>query len=277
MTNRPGENYSYTNNFPYDPSVGNTPIPGALLWSALSLIVLLAGIAIVLLMFGKFDYLGWISTRQHVHPHLLPGQASAGQLALVKFFVVMALLFLMQTLVGGAVAHYRADPGSFYGFQLEGLFPSNLMRTWHLQTAVFWIATAYVAAALFLGRSLRKDEPGWFAGWVHLLFGAFIVVIGGSLLGEWAGISQMLGQWWFWLGNQRWEYLELGRLWQYLLIVGLLVWFAILVKLVQPHILSEPSTKLLVSLFLLASLAIPVFYIPALFFGAKTNFTVVDT
>ncbi|MGZ8952653.1 MAG: nitric-oxide reductase large subunit [Methylobacter sp.] len=277
VANRPGENYSYTNNFPYDPSVGNTPIPGALVWSALSLIVLLAGIAIVLLMFGKFDYLGWISTGQHVHPHLLLGQTSPGQLALVKFFVVMALLFLAQALVGGAVAHYRADPGSFYGFQLERIFPSNLMRTWHLQTAVFWIATAYVAAALFLGRSLRNDEPRWFVGWVHLLFGAFVVVIGGSLLGEWAGISQMLGQWWFWLGNQGWEYLELGRLWQCLLIVGLLVWFAILLKLVQPDTLSEPSTKPLVRLFLLASLAIPLFYIPALFFGAKTNFTVVDT
>ncbi|WNB77450.1 nitric-oxide reductase large subunit [Methylomonas koyamae] len=277
VANRPGENYSYTNNFPYDPSVGNTPVPGALLWSALSLIVLLAGIGIVLLMFGKFDYLGWISTGQHVHPHLLPGQASAGQLALVKFFVVVALLFLAQTLVGGATAHYRADPGSFYGLELEKLFPSNLMRTWHLQTAVFWIATAFIAAALFLGRSLRNDEPRWFEGWVHLLFGAFAVVIGGSLLGEWAGISQILGRWWFWLGNQGWEYLELGRLWQYLLIVGLLVWFTLLFKLLRPDTLNDSDAKPLVRAFLLASLAIPLFYIPALFFGAKTNFTVVDT
>ena len=277
VANRPGENYSYTNNFPYDPSVGNMPVPGALLWSALSLIVLLAGIGSVLLMFGKFDYLGWISTGHHVHPHLLPGQASAGQLALVKFFVVVALLFLAQSLVGGATAHYRADPGSFYGLELEKLFPSNLMRTWHLQTAVFWIATAFVAAALFLGRSLRNDEPRWFAGWIHLLFGAFAVVIGGSLLGEWAGISQILGQWWFWLGNQGWEYLELGRLWQYLLIAGLLVWFTLLFKLLQPDALNDSEAKPLVRAFLLASLAIPLFYIPALFFGAKTNFTVVDT
>jgi len=277
VTNRPDENYSYTNNFPYDPSVGNTPVPGALLWSALSLIVLLAGIGIVLLMFGKFGYLGWISNGKHVHPHLLPGQASTGQLALVKFFVVVALLFLVQTLVGGAATHYRAEPGSFYGIELEKIFPSNLMRTWHLQLAVFWIATAFVAAALFLGRSLRNDEPCWFAGWVHLLFGAFAVVIGGSLLGEWAGISHMLGQWWFWLGNQGWEYLEIGRLWQYLLIAGLLVWFAILLKLVQPDSLTDSAAKPLIRPFLLASLAIPMFYIPALFFGAKTNFTVVDT
>ncbi|MEP6792471.1 MAG: nitric-oxide reductase large subunit, partial [Ramlibacter sp.] len=144
VANRPGENYSYTNNFPYDPSVGNVATSGALLWSALSLTVLLAGIAVVLLAFGKFDYLGWISHDRLKRPLLMPGGAGPGQKALLKYFVVVALLLLVQTLVGGAVAHYRADPGSFYGFALERIFPSNLMRIWHLQTAIFWIATAYV-------------------------------------------------------------------------------------------------------------------------------------
>lgn len=277
VTKRPGSEYSYTNNFPYDPSVGNVPTPDALLWSALSLIVLLAGIATVLLAFGKFDYLGWISRGHHIHPHLLPGESSAGQRALVKFFVVVALLFLMQTLIGGATAHYRADPGSFYGFQLENIFPSNLLRTWHLQTAIFWIATAYVAAALFLARSLRADEPRWFAGWVHMLFAAFAVVIGGSLLGEWLGILQALGDWWFWIGNQGWEYLELGRLWQYLLVIGLTVWFALLWSMARPREVAKPAARPLARMFLLAALAIPVFYTPALFYGAQTNYTVVDT
>jgi nitric oxide reductase subunit B len=274
---RPGEDYSYTNNFPYDPTVANYPTPDTLLWSALSLIMLLAGIGIVLLSFGKFDYLGWMGRGRHIHPHLLPAESSPGQRALVKFFVVVALLLLAQTLVGGATAHYRADPNSFYGFELERIFPSNLVRTWHLQLAIFWIATAYVAAALFLGRSLRADEPRWFAGWVHVLFVAFAVVIGGSLLGEWLGISQLLGDWWFWLGNQGWEYLELGRFWQYLLIVGLLLWFALLWLLVRPSTLADPASKPLVKMFLLAALAIPIFYVPALFFGSKTNYTVVDT
>jgi nitric oxide reductase subunit B len=274
---RPGEEHSYTNNFPYDPSVGNVPIPGALLWSAVSLMVLLAGIATVLLAFGKFDYLGWITRGHNVKPQMLPGQSSRGQNALVKFFVVVALLLLAQALVGSAVAHYRADPGSFYGFQLERIFPSNLMRTWHLQLAIFWIATAYVAAALFLGRSLRTQEPRWLAGWTHVLFAAFAVVIFGSLLGEWAGLAQLLGSWWFWLGNQGWEYLELGRVWQILLVAGLFVWFALLWSLVRPRALTDRAAQPIVRMFLVAALAIPVFYIPAMFFGAKTNFTVVDT
>jgi nitric oxide reductase subunit B len=277
VANRPGQNHSYTNNFPYDPSVGNTPIPGALLWSALSLLVLLAGIAAVLLAFGKFDYLGWISRDHVIRPYVQPGEASPGQRALVKFYVIVALVFLFQTLVGGATAHYRADPGSFYGFQLENIFPSNLMRTWHLQSAIMWIATSYVAAALFLGRTLRRDEPHGLAMWTHLLFVAFVAVIGGSLLGEWAGISQLLGRWWFWIGNQGWEYLELGRIWQYLLAIGLLVWFVLLWWVARPSKVDNVEARPIVWMFFVAALSIPVFYLPALFFGAKTNYTVVDT
>ena len=277
VASRPGYDYSYTNNFPYDPSVGNRPTSDALLWSALSLMVLLTGIATVLLAFGKFDYLGWITRGHAVHPQLLPGLSSPGQNALVKFFVVVALLLLAQSLVGGAVAHYRADPGSFYGFALERIFPSNLMRIWHLQMAIFWIATAYVAAALFLGRSLCTEEPSWLAGSTHVLFAAFAVVIGASLLGEWLGLSQLLGRWWFWIGNQGWEYLELGRLWQYLLVAGLFGWFAMLGMLVRSRTLVDPAARPIVKMFLVAALAIPVFYIPALLFGAKTNYTVVDT
>ena len=277
VANRPGDDFSYTNNFPYDPDVGNRPTPGALLWSALSLLVFLAGVAAVLLAFGRYDNLGWVTRGHHVHPQMIPGQASAGQRALVKFFVVVALLFLMQALVGSGVAHFRADPSSFYGFQLENIFPSNLLRTWHLQTAIFWIATAYVAAALFLARSLRTDEPAWLATAVHLLFAAFALVIGASLLGEWLGMSGLLGDWWFWFGNQGWEYLEIGRFWQYLLVAGLFAWFALLWWLARPRAVADPQARPLARMFLYASLAIPVFYLPALFYGAKTNFTVVDT
>lgn len=277
VTNRPGESYSYTNNFPYDSSVGNLPTAGALLWSALSLMVLLVGIAVVLAAFGKFDYLGWISHDRVKRPLLQPGGASAGQKALLKYFVVVALLLLLQALVGSAVAHARAEPGHFYGLALERIFPSNLLRTWHLQTAIFWIATAYVAAALFLGRTLRHDEPKWLAPCTHLLFAAFALVIGASLLGEWLGIAQLLGDWWFWFGNQGWEYLELGRAWQYLLVAGLLAWFAMLWALVRPRALTNVAVKPIVRMFLVAALAIPVFYVPALFIGAKSNFTVVDT
>jgi len=274
--NRPGKDYSYTNNFPYDPLAGNTPTADAVLWSALSLVFLLGGTALVLFAFGKFDYLGWKSTGAHRHPQTLPGAITASQRATVKYFVVVALLFLAQTLVGGATAHYRADPSSFYGIDLAAYLPSQILRTWHLQLAVFWIATAFVAGALFLAPALGRAEPQGQSKGVHLLFGALVVVVAGSLLGEWLGVNQLLKQLWFWFGHQGWEYLELGRAWQILLAAGLVFWLILLLRAVGPA-LGDPQRREISSLYLIAAAAIPVFYLPAMFFGHSTHYSVVDT
>jgi nitric oxide reductase subunit B len=158
VTNRPGKTFSYTNNFPYDPAAGNRPSSDAILWSALSLITLLAGTAVVLFSFGKFSFLGWKGGGEHIHPQMTPGIVSESQRATIKYFVIVALLFLAQTLVGGPTAHYRADPGSFYGINLSSFFPGNIFRTWHLQLAIFWIATAYIAGGLFLAATLGGSQ-----------------------------------------------------------------------------------------------------------------------
>ncbi len=275
VAKRPGKFYSYTNNFPYEPMVGNTPTGDALLWSALSLIALLVGIAAVLFAFGKFDYLGWKGKSEHIHPKMLPGTTSASQKALIKYFLVVALLFLAQVVVGGATAHYRAEPGGFYGIDLSGWFPSHLVRTWHLQLAIFWIATAYIAGGLFLAPSLGGKDPAGQVKGVNLLFVALVIVVAGSLLGEMLGLNQLLGQLWFWLGHQGWEYLELGRAWQILLAVGLVLWLALLFRAVAPA-RQDPERREVTSLFLYAAFAIPLFYLPALFFDGSSHFSVVD-
>jgi len=253
---RPGYAYSYTNNFPYEPLVGNRATGDALLWSALSLIALLGGTALVLFAFGRFDYLGWQGKGGHVHPQMLPGVTTASQRATIKFFVLVALLFLAQVLVGGATAHYRADPGGFYGVDLSQFLPSNLLRTWHLQLAIFWIATAYIAGGLFLAPAVGGREPTGQATGANLLFGALIFVAVGSLLGEWLGIKQLLGELWFWVGHQGWEYLELGRAWQILLAAGLLFWLVLLFRGIAPA-RRDPASREVASLFLYAAIAIP--------------------
>ena len=272
---RPGLSYSYTNNFPFDPLAGNTPPAAAYLWSALSLITLLAGTAAILFAFGKFDYLGWKGTTAAVHPRMLPGVASPSQRATIKFFVVVTLLFLVQVMVGAATAHNRVEPGSFYGLNLYEIFPSNILRTWHLQLAIFWIATAYVGGGLLLAGSLGKTEPRGQSAGVNFLFWALVVVVVGSLLGELLGINQLLGHLWFWFGHQGWEYLDLGRGWQILLAVGLIIWVVLLFRALAPA-LKDPERREISWLFLLAALAIPLFYLPAFFFGSTTNYTVVD-
>ncbi|MCY2929876.1 MAG: cbb3-type cytochrome c oxidase subunit I, partial [Planctomycetota bacterium] len=273
----PGKTYSYTNNFPYEPAIGNGPSSAAILWSGLSLIALLAGTAAVLLAFGKFDYLGWHGKGQaDIHPTLLPGSASPSQRATLKFFVVVALLFLMQVLVGGAVAHFRAQPKDFYGVELAALLPSNVLRSLHLQLAIFWIATAFVAGGAFLASALGAREARGQTKALNVLFVLLLIVVGGTLLGNVLGVRQMVGKLWYWFGNQGWEYLQLGRFWQYVLVVALLVWAVFLVRAILPA-WREKEHREIAALFLLTAFAIPVFYLPALFFDGATHFTVVDT
>lgn len=273
---RPGRLYSYTNNFPYDPSAGNTPTTEAVLWSALSLIPLLAGTALVLFAFGKFDYLGWKGRSAHVHPQMIPGAATDSQKAVIKYFAIVSFLFLAQVLVGGAVAHYRADPSGFFGLDLSRLLPSHLARTWHLQLAIFWIATAYVAGGLFLAPALGQKEPRGQTMGVHVLFAALVLVVAGSLLGEALGLGQKLGRLWFWFGHQGWEYLDLGRAWQILLAGGLVFWLVLLFRALAPA-RQDPERSEMASLFLYAAAAIPLFYLPAMFYDSASHFSVVDT
>jgi nitric oxide reductase subunit B len=275
ITDRPGKTYSYTNNFPYDPLIGNKPTVETFIWSALSLITLLVGTALVLFAFGRFDYLGWKGPREHVHPAMLPGIATEGQKATIKFFVVVSLLFLVQVLVGGATAHFRAEPGNFYGIDLSRLLPSNILRTWHLQLAVFWIATAYVGGGLLLSTTFGPSEPRGQTKWISILFWALVILVGGSLLGEFLGIHQVLGKLWFWFGDQGWEYLDLGRGWQVLLAIGLVIWVILLFRAVGPAVNKQEHREIPL-LFLLAALAIPFFYLPAFFFGSTTNYSLVD-
>lgn len=275
VANRPGKSYSYTNNFPYEPLVGNTLTTGAIMWSALSLIFLLAGTAAVLFAFGRFNFLGWKGKAEHIHPRMLPGMTTESQKATIKFFVIAVLLFLAQTLVGGATAHYRADPGDFYGIDFSRFFPSNIFRTWHLQLAIFWIATAYVAGGLFLSVGLGGKEPKGQARGVNALFAALVFVAVGSLLGEMLGVFQFLGDLWFWFGHQGWEYLDLGRAWQILLVVGFMLWLFLVIRGVGMA-RKDPQEGELSTLFILTAAAIPFLYLPAMFFGSTTHYTAVD-
>ena len=123
---------------------------------------------------------------------------------------------------------------------------------------------------------LGRGEPSGQQGAIHLLFAAILVVVVGSLLGEWAGLLQWLGDAWFWFGNQGWEYLEIGRFWQILLAIGLVFWFGLLWRAVAPA-WHDAERRSLITFFLIAAAAIPVFYLPALFFDGSTHYTVADT
>ena len=277
VATRPGTGYSYTNNWPYEPLVGNQPTAATYLWSALSLVSLLGGLGLILFIFGKFDYLGWGGAGSH-----RPGSPGAlhkwtvtpSQKALALYFAVVMLLFLAQAALGGAIAHYRVEPQGFYGFDLAKYLPYTLARTWHLQLAIFWIATAWVAGGLFLAPLVGGAEPEGQRLGVLVLLGALCIVVFGSLGGEYLGINDKLGQLWFWFGHQGSEYLDLGRFWQVLLAAGLVFWLWLMFRALKPAM--GPGKGELASLFLVAAVAIPLFYVPALFYGPHTNFAIID-
>jgi nitric oxide reductase subunit B len=72
------------------------------------------------------------------------------------------------------------------------------------------------------------------------------------------------------------EYLDVGRFWQILLAIGLVFWFALLWRAVASA-WRDPERRSLITFFLIAAAAIPVFYLPAPFFYGSTHYTIADT
>ena len=274
---RPKRDYSYTNNWPPEPLVGNHATADALVWSVLSLIALLGGTGILLGAFGRWNFLGWhgredqsISFRPPDRVALSPAQRSCAW-----FFLVMAALFLMQTLLGGATQHYRAEISNFFGVDLARILPFNIARTWHVQLSLLWVSTSFLAAGIFLVPIITGKEPDrqhWLS--YGLLF-ALAVVVFGSMAGEYAGIQGWIQRGWSWFGNQGFEYLDLGRFFQILLTVGLVFWVILLFRGLRSRLRTE-SMGNMPWLFFFAALAIPAFYAVGLLARTNSHFTTTD-
>lgn len=232
-TLRPGENLTYTNNWPHDPAAGNFLSGEAMVWSAASLVAFGACLGLVIYLYHRQRYnAGGLPLRPEVGRALADAAVSPSQLKTVKYFLVVAALFFLQVNIGGLMAHYTVSPTSFYGIEaVTQLIPYNWVKTWHLQLAVFWIATSWLGTTLFVAPRVGGEEPVRQGLLVDILFVAVVVVALGSLAGEVAGLKGALkGDAWFWFGHQGWEYLELGRFWQILLMAGLIIWLCLVVR-----------------------------------------------
>lgn len=278
-TNRPGHNYSYTNNWPPEKRVQNEPTANVVVWSMISLIALLGGIGLLFAAFGRWGgKLGWHGREQATLSFRAPGDVALtpGQRATAWFFFVMAALFLIQTAVGAASQHYRAELDSLFGFDLAQIFPYNLMRTWHVQLALFWVSTAFVAAAIFLAPMIARREPKHQGKLAYALLGALIVVVLGTLVGSYLGIHGVLQDTASnWFGLQGFEYLDLARLWQVLLSIGLFFWVFMLWRVMRGRLKSEHPGNM-PWLFFLAACAIPAFYAVGLIARTGDNFTTTE-
>lgn len=273
---RPGHKYSYTNNWPAEPRVDNGPTAAVIVWSALSLIALLGGIGVMFAIYGRWSQkVGWHSAETSTLSFRQPGEVglTPAQRATIWFFAVVSVLFLAQTLLGAAAEHYRADLSTFFGLDLARVLPYNLARTWHLQLALFWTAAAFLAGGIFLVPFIARREPRRQALLAYVLLGAVAVVVLGSLICEALSIYGVIPQ--GGLLSQQWEYLDLPRLWQILLIVGMFVWIAIIWRGLRGRLKGESKMNM-PWLFFFSGLAIPTFYTVGLLASSGTHYTVAD-
>jgi nitric oxide reductase subunit B len=274
-TTRPGDTVTYTSNWPHEPLVGNRPTGEAIVWTGVSIIVLLAGI-------GAMAF--WYATQKSDAPlgqapsddPLLGSQATPSQQAVVKYFWTVSALILVQVLLGVVAAHYGVEGSGFYGFPLDRFLPYAVARTWHLQLGIFWIATAWLAAGLYIGPSVGV-EPKYQRLGVNVLFGALLVVVVGSMAGQWMSVAQQLSDdAWFYFGHSGYEYIDLGRAWQIALLIGLVLWLGLMVRAILPALQREDAQRPILTLFLISSAAIAGFYSAALGYGRHTNLAVAE-
>lgn len=275
-TNRPNDSISYTNNWPYEPLVANRPTGETVVWTGVSIIMLLAGISAMAWWYA--------SRREEEEERPAPAAdplgtwaATPSQRATVKYFWTVSALILAQMLLGVIVAHYGVEGDGFYGFPLSKWLPYSVARTWHVQLGLFWIATAWLAAGLFIGPLVSEKEPQGQRLGVNVLFLALLLVVVGSLTGEWLSIhNKMSDLVSFYFGHQGYEYVDLGRAWQIALFVGLLLWLFLMVRVLRPSLRKEGEQKQLVSLLAVATGAIALFYGAGLTWGQHTHLSMVE-
>ncbi len=275
VTTRPGGEVTYTNNWPPDELVGNTPAAPILVWSLVSILALLAGIGALV---------WYMAARGGEEPHPVPDrdpllgiQPTPSMKATTKYFWVVCLLMLVQIGVGILTAHYGVEGQGFFGIDLARWLPYSVVRTWHIQTGIFWIATAWLATGLFVAPAVGGAEPKLQRLGVNVLFLALLVIVGGSMAGEWLGAMQKLDLGTnFWFGHQGYEYVELGRFWQAFLFAGLFIWLFLLVRALLPALRGDAENRSLLRLFVIASAAIGLFYGAGLMWGRHTPLSVVE-
>jgi nitric oxide reductase subunit B len=269
-TDRPGTHVTYTQNWPHEPLIANEPTGGAIVWSVISFILLLAGIGGMVWYFASQPRAEAEELLPSSDP-LLGLKPTASQRATVKFFFVVAALWVVQVALGAITAHYGVEGSGFYGIPLDRILPYAVTRTWHLQIGIFWIATSWLATGLYVAPAVSGYEPKGQRMGVNALFGALLLVVVGSLAGEWMSIEHKLGNLWFWLGTQGYEYVDLGRLWQILLFIGLVFWLWLMWRALRPALQKRDQSHALLTMFVVSSVAIPLFYAAGLMYGQRSN------
>lgn len=278
-TRRPGESASYTQNWPYDPLAGNEPTATTLLWSVLGSLALLLALGVVLYVNGRDTAstrriagdMDRLATKNSVDA----GSPTPSQRATYKFFAVAAVLFLVQVLSGVLTVHDYVGFTTFFGYDIARDLPLTVVRSWHVQISVLWIATCWIAASIYLLPYINPKEPPGQVGRINLLFWMLVGVVAGTVVGTLMGPLGLLGDNWRLLGHQGWEFVELGKLWQVLLFAALVLWSYVIFRGVRATLRAAQPFSL-PSWILYAATAITILFLSSFVAQPSTNFVVAD-
>ena len=276
VTQRPDGTTSYTNNWPYEPLVGNTPTSSSFFWTVFSVLFMLAGIGLLAWHYAVYHAREGSPTPPKNDPlrniTITPSMRSTA-----KYFGLAIALFLVQILLGATTAHYQVEGQNFYGLPLAEVLPYSLTRSWHTQLAVLWIATTWLATGLYIAPAISSYEPPLQRLGVNFLFTCLLVIVVGAFAGQWLAVMQKLGLANnFWFGHQGWEYVDMGRFWQAFLFIGLMLWLLLMGRALWPALRRKDEMTSIVGLLFLSTVAIGMFYGAGLMWGERTHLSMVE-
>lgn len=275
VTNRPDSDISYTHNWPSDELVGNVATKNLLVWSGVSIILLILCTGLLIFYHVKSGADEHLETPA-VDPLLKQGMTPS-MYKIKKYFWVVSLLIILQVIFGVITAHYGVEGNGFYGIPLDEFLPYAVTRTWHTQLAIFWIATAWLATGLYIAPAVSGKDPKFQVFGVNFLFFALLIIVLGSMAGQWFGVMQKLNLVDnFWFGHQGYEYVDLGRFWQCFLLVGLFLWLALMIRPLIPVLKKGTEERNLIIMFLISCAAIASFYGAGLMWGRQTNLAIAE-
>jgi nitric oxide reductase subunit B len=279
VTERPGSNFSYTHNWPYDPLAGNTPTSPVILWSVLGLLGFVLACGIVLYFIGQYNQLpnkffkpaeGDLFSKERVAKF----SPTATQRATYKFFLVAILLFLIQVFSGLITINDFINWLSYIGIHITAI-PVTISRSWHTMLALYWISTCWIASSIFILPILSKKEIPGQLRLVNILFVLLFVLVAGSLTGMILGPLGLTGKWWYWIGHQGWEYVDFGRVYQILLMGIFILWVYVVYRGIKPALIKKERWNL-PNWIMYSVIGIPLLFLSGFVATPETNFVIAD-
>ena len=269
-TLRPGTTRSWSNDWPNVPQLDqgvsfNSHVVS--LWEFLILWTLT-----IVVIFLSYEYLFKKEPEDKLEPALKITKLFPSQVKLLKYVPIVAALFVVQLIIGGYLSHLYTEPKGDFIFD-QSILPFNVLRSIHTQLAILWVAVGWLVGGLLIAPWVaNKDHK--FPWLVDVLWGALLVVAVGSMIGLYMGATGQLRENWFWLGNEGRELINLGRIWDIGLVVGLVFWFLLVVSLIRKSATNNP----LVSTIIWSAFAIATLYIAGMMPIHKIipNFTIDD-